>query len=623
MNPLLRFPSWSAQGFRWYLRRAASAALAGVLTLATIMVVLSAPAAAQDGAVRPKLERASVEQRALPAQAVQAAPKHSKYYRAPGIVDIKVTPLPKDILRELDVKVPMRDGVKLSVNVYRPASPGVYPVILTATRYSKNSFGPGHYEGWAKSSGFEIGRMSISDATPFEAPDPGFWVPRGYVVVHADVRGAYDSEGNIGPITPQDAQDYAELIEWAGTQWWSSGKVGLSGVSYLAFSQWPAAALRPPHLAAMIPWEGVSDHYRDNAFHGGIPETNFRLNAYTHGLEETRHPGFGLTENYALMLQQHPLFDSYWWQKAANLELIDVPALVCATWSAQGNHSRGSFEGFKRISSKNKWMVAHGRVEWPTYYDPSSTALQQLFFDHFLKGIDNGMETVPRVQYDVRKTRDEYEVRTASAWPIPGTKYTKLYLDASDHSLRLEPVKAAAQTSYRADPPKANESPDHTDFSYTFPRDTMLVGNMALRLWVTAEQADDLDLFVGIRKLDADGEEVHFVGFGGNPNDIVTRGWLRVSAREKDMERSTAWQPYLTHTRVQKVAPGQIVPVDIEILPSGTLFEKGATLRLTIQGSDVVPNPVLRHDASVNKGQHTLHTGGEYDANLLIPVVAR
>ena len=387
-------------------------------------------------------------------------------------------------------------------------------------------------------------------------------------------------------------------------------------MSYLAFSQWPAAALQPPHLKAMIPWEGVTDHYRDNAFHGGIPETNFRMNAYTNGLEDMRNKKFGLTENYAVMLRRHPLFDSYWWPKAANLQSIKVPALICATYSAQGNHSRGSFEGFMDIGSADKWMVAHGRVEWPTYYDPESTALQLKFFDRYLKGIDNGMKNEPRVRYDVRKTRDEYTVRYAKDWPLPDTQYASWYLNAGDHTLQAKPLKDAATASY------ASDKGESTHFDMKFTRDTTLVGHMALRLWISAEQADDMDLYVGLRKFDPNGEEVYFVGFGGNPNDIVTRGWLRVSAREKDEKRSTPWRPFLKHTQVQKVKPGEIVPVDIEILPSGTLFEKGSTVRLVIQGADIVPNPVLRHDASVNKGPHTVHTGGLYESRLLVPVVS-
>ena len=542
-------------------------------------------------------------------------PPHSKYWREPGLVHITVVPVPPGIVREVDVPVAMRDGIKLYVNVYRPEGEGRYPVVLSATRYGKDRFGPGAYQAWAKASGYDIGRMTISEYTPFEAPDPAFWVPHGYGVVHADVRGAFRSEGNIGPNTETDTLDYYDLIEWAARQSWSDGNVGLNGVSYLAFNQWPIAALKPPHLKAIIPWEGVTDHYRDNAFHGGIPETRFRVNAYTIGLENTRNKNYGIAEDYPEMLKLHSLFDDYWQRKAARLDQITVPALVCATWSAQGNHSRGSFEGFKHITSQDKWLYNHGRVEWPTYYDAESTALQLKFFDHFLKAKDNGMRDVPRVRVEIRKTRDEYDVRYADAWPLPDTKHVPLYLDASAGKLRTKPVKRASTVSYKSD------TGGKAMFDYTFPRDTRLVGNMKLKLWVSADETDNMDLFVGIRKLDKEGEEVHFVGFGGNPNDVVSRGWLRVSAREKDEQRSTPWQPYLKHHNVLKIKPEEVVPVEVEILPSGTLFERGSTLRLVIQGTDLIDDRVLRHDNSVNRGTHTIRTGGEYDAHVLMPAI--
>ena len=113
----------------------------------------------------------AADEPAVPAQTADSAP-HGKYYRAPGIIDIQVTPMPPGIVREVDVPVVMRDGRKLYVNVYRPQGAGPSPVVLAATRYGKDKFGPGAYEAWAKASGYEIGRMTISEFTPFEAPDP-------------------------------------------------------------------------------------------------------------------------------------------------------------------------------------------------------------------------------------------------------------------------------------------------------------------------------------------------------------------------------------------------------------------------------------------------------------------
>ena len=111
--------------------------------------------------------------------------------------------------------------------------------------------------------------------TSWESPDPGHWVEQGYVVINADLRGWGTSEGEPGLFSAQEGLDVYDLIEWAAQQSWSSGQIGMLGVSYLAISQWMAAATRPPHLVAICPWEGFTDLYRDFARPGGILETGF------------------------------------------------------------------------------------------------------------------------------------------------------------------------------------------------------------------------------------------------------------------------------------------------------------------------------------------------------------
>ena len=102
-------------------------------------------------------------------------------------------------------------------------------------------------------------------------------------------------------------------------------------------------------------------------------------------------------------------------------------------------------------------------------------------------------------------------------------------------------------------------------------------------------------------------------------------GWIRASHRELDPARSAPCQPVLAHQRELRLTTGEIVPLEIEILPSGTLFRPGETLRLVIQGTDVYryPRPLIqaRHEDSVNRGPHVVHAGGEYDSHLLVPVL--
>ena len=148
---------------------------------------------------------------------------------------------------------------------------------------------------------------------------------------------------------------------------------------------------------------------------------------------------------------------------------------------------------------------------------------------------------------------------------------------------------------------------------------------MKLRLWVSTTDATDMDLFVGVHKLDVDGNEVPFFAKTGYTNGPVAMGWLRVSERALDADRSTPWQPVLSHDNPQPLTPDEVVPVDIEILPSSTLFRAGESLQLVVQGADLFEHPTLAHAYShdVNTGVHAIHTGGEYDSHLLVPEIPR
>jgi hypothetical protein len=149
---------------------------------------------------------------------------------------------------------------------------------------------------------------------------------------------------------------------------------------------------------------------------------------------------------------------------------------------------------------------------------------------------------------------------------------------------------------------------------------------MKLRLWLQAEGASDADLFVAIQKLDAAGTPVGFTFYAFYDNGPVALGWLRASHRALDPRRSTAWQPVHPHDHEEPLPAGEAVALEIEIWPSATLFREGESLRLIVQGTDVytdaLPNlPFARHQRTRNAGTHVLHSGGPYDAHLLVPVV--
>ncbi len=542
---------------------------------------------------------------------------------------------------EYDVAIPMRDGVTIYGDVFRPDRPGHFPPLIQWGPYGKH--GATYYDF--------IGNCGVNDAdfnefTRFEAADPVYWTHHGFVIVNIDSRGSWWSEGDLTWMSEQEAEDMYDAIEWAGTREWSNGKVGMQGVSYLAWSQWRAAAAQPPHLAAICPWEGVSDFYRELAFHGGIPETLFCAM-----WQSNVHYSTTRVEDFIAMQKRHPLFDDYWAGKNADLSKITVPALVVASWTDHGLHNRGTLEGFKQMSSKDKWLVVHGRKKWWYFYLPESVERQRQFFNRFLKGIDNHVKDWPRVTIEVREKYYVGQTRTENEWPLARTEYTKYFLDAASAALSLTPPGREATTRYNAGRhhvTDANSSPyfrqavaerggsagrpeglsqdvPRATFDMEFPERTELTGHTSLRLWVEADGSDDLDLFVAIEKVDRAGYLVPLAFFGNHDDGPVALGWLRASHRELDEARSTPHQPVHPHTREQKLAAGEIVPVDIEIWPTSVLFEKGEKLRLIVQGSDIYWYPSEGHTNghldTVNRGDHVIHTGGRYESFLLAPVV--
>jgi predicted acyl esterase len=228
------------------------------------------------------------------------------------------------------------------------------------------------------------------------------------------------------------------------------------------------------------------------------------------------------------------------------------------------------------------------------------------------------MDRAPRVRLEVRKAFYAQDVRAEQEWPPAQVKPTPLYLDANMGSLEREPVAAEAKAQYRP-----QDQDGKAAFSMRCERMMELIGSMGLKLWVSTSEGDDLDLFVVVRKLDAMGSEVFFSGYNGYERDGVAKGWLRASHRELDLSRSLVLRPWHSHAQVQKVRSGEIVAVEIEIWPSATLFEAGTTLQVTVQGHDAARYPAFGHAKLVNRGWHTIFTGGRYDSCLTVPAVLK
>lgn len=527
---------------------------------------------------------------------------------------VTVTPAPADLRVSREVAVPMKDGVILRANVYRPAGDDAVPVILSAHPYGKDNHPHRTRRGWSLNPQYRIMHqpepVAISSETGWEAPDPVWWVSKGYAVINADLRGAGSSDGVGSLFSDAEAADIFELVEWAGTRPWSTGSVGMLGVSYLAMSQYKVAALHPPHLKAVCPWEGFTDAYRDFMTPGGVVESGFAKVWLALSRRVAR-----LSVDLGSERTAHPLRDAWWDDLTPSLGRIAVPMLVCTSFSDAGLHSVGSMRAFQHAGSTERFAYAHRGPKWATFYSEPARTAQERFFDRYLKHHD--VPKPPPLRLEVRESRRKVvAVRDESEWPLARTDWTSLYLGLGGR-LCLSPG-AAGSIGFRLRGAAAA-------FTWTIEEDVELTGPMALKVWVSLEGTTDAHLFVGIEKRRG-ARVVGFEGSYGYGRDRVATGRLRVALRQLDEELSTPHQPEHTFRVPQPVADGEIVPLEIPLSGSATFFRAGDELRLLVSGRYLEPrNPLFGHFPAhyvpSRRGRGILYWGGEHPSRVLVPVV--
>jgi uncharacterized protein len=519
---------------------------------------------------------------------------------------------PADLVIEHDVAVSIRDGTILRVDVYRPSGAGRFPTLLCVHPYGKDRVPVKRRRGYKISFQFSVlrqtGKFRFSTLTSWEAPDPAWWVAQGYAVVNCDLRGAGTSEGTSALLSDGEGEDVHDLIEWAGARPWCSG-VGMIGVSYLAISQWKAAALRPPSLRAICPWEGFTDAYRDLLRPGGIREDGF-TRIWSAGLH-------GVRQKYSIRAEQkrRPTRDAFYRALVPDLERIEVPTLVCGSFSDNNLHTRGSFRGYEQISSSDKFLYTHRGGKWSTFYSDEAKRVQLAFFDRYLKGDD--VPPPPPVRLEVRESRLQIaETRDEQEWPLARTAWTPLYFTNTGLA-RDAPTSSGAITF--------GTRSRGVRIGWTVRSDTELTGPMSLRLFVSVQNTDDVSLFAGVEKWRGR-SYVPFEGSYGYGRDRVTSGWQKASLRALDDAQSRPFEPVPTLADPQPLAPDVIVQVDIALGPSATLFRAGEQLRLVVAGRWLAPrNPLFGgfpawYQQSA-RGRCTLHWGPEHRAQLLVPVI--
>ena len=321
---------------------------------------------------------------------------------------------------EKGITVRMRDGIQISLCVYRPDAPGQYPILFAASPYQ-----------------YEMDEVPAYPLFLWRETGPVEWyVSQGYAYVHADVRGSGHSEGEFEFMGPNEQQDYLELIAWMIKQPWSNGRVGGIGQSYYAMAQWLMATYNPPGLACIIPYDGLVDQYRCSNYHGGI-FCSYRSVWYTSLRADNMHRPAGkmgrppMKFDLVGAITEHTLDDEFWKVRSPywRLDKIKCPVLSIGHWGKMGLHLRGNIVGYEELKSPKKLVVTGARNTFEAHkmFDQVDFHEKEClpFYDLHLKGKNNGfMETEP-VKIFVRGAN---VWRGDEEWPPKRAKYVPWYL---------------------------------------------------------------------------------------------------------------------------------------------------------------------------------------------------
>jgi predicted acyl esterase len=501
----------------------------------------------------------------------------------------------------------MADGVRLRYTVVHPAGKGRYPTLLEYSGYDPGTNPDAAY----------IKQFLVQDG--------------GYAYVGLNLRGTGCSTGTFDFFQPQEARDGARAIEWITHQTWSDGKVGMIGKSYPGITQLFVAEQQPPGLVAIAPGHFFADAYRDIARPGGLANLGFSslwsfvarpsyefssspgqvaagdANCLNGSTAEVR----GLPTNPFVQLVQHPYDDALYAQRSpiTHLDRIRVPMLATLAWQDEQLGSRNT-EMLGALDDLNRARAAHQQPVtpwWATLTNgdhgmartPTELADLQRFFDHFLKGIDNGWDHRPRVQVWWEAGRNGSR---APGWVTGLDHWSDTQRAVSPLTLNLGTGGWSGSTW--VDAPVASSQgianpaygypglPNVYDWSLSPPkgaavawtsapvaRDMTFLGSASADLWITSS-APDTDLEVMLTEVRPDGKEVY-----------VEKGWLKASQRAIDPARSTPLRPYQwdTAAKAAPLVPGQPTLMRVELFPFGTLIRKGSRLRLWVQAPTMLP----------------------------------
>ena len=558
-------------------------------------------------------------------------------------------------VREHDVAVPMRDGVVLRADVWRPQGSGPFPVLLYRTPYGKTA--------------------AQTDYTTF-----GKAVERGYAVVMQDVRGRFASDGEFVAYT-QEGRDGYDTIEWAARQPWSNGSVGTFGLSYPGAVQWLAAVEGPPHLAAMVPamtfasanmffyangvwdnsWAGWvwSDIAGDLRRRHGVPgpKTDEEAELAWAGVRDrmlgqlplAALPDFQPIAPWYYEWMRHPPWDSWWaWADLrGKYARTNAAVLNLSGWYDEAYGPDGATTNYTGLTTARAGAGARTRLvigPWPhgvngtgrtkagdrefgpdARIDYDETVLR--WMDHYLRGVDNGVGREPPVRVFVM---GDNRWREADRWPLPGTHPDTLYLMSSSRASRVgalsarRPDSQSTTSSYVSNPaipvtdPFADRSGAHdyralgsradvlTFETAPLEADLEVVGAISAEVYLAAD-APDVDLWVKVLDVAPDGTAFNLMAPG---SDVV-----RASYRDRTARRSL-------------LKAGSVSMLRLPGLLTGNTFKKGHRVRVHVMSS-FAPNYArnLQTGASetsssrMRSARITIHHDSRHPSRLILPVV--
>jgi putative CocE/NonD family hydrolase len=581
-------------------------------------------------------------------------------------VDYDRAPDYADIIAEKDVLVAMRDGVKIAADVYRPDTADKLPALLSFSIHNKDLQGP------------ELAETSLTQPAwsmlwtgPAEAGDTRFLVSRGYVHVIGNPRGIGKSEGGGSRLW-----DSYDLIEWIAAQPWCDGNVGMVGISGFGAEQFVAAKLKPPHLKAIFPFDprgayGEFGGFRDEYPGGVIHLFRFLLQAYAAAHQQKgspkplpgereqlweeamQNPDYRMYPHvYNVLAQKGQHYPAYFdvlvdpFDKQAAVEKseaefarIDIPTYTGSGWYGYTykTHLNGAQNWFRNINPPCKKLLLAG----PAHLDRPVKAFHNevlRWYDHWLKGIDTGIEKDPPVRFWVMGANTW---RSGSDWPLPETEWVKFYLNGWER-LTTEPFVAASADDYQAPDAFAQMPANQTNriqklryLSEPLAQDVTIAGPSVLNLFAAIDQ-DDTNWIVILKDVGPDvgvqtaREGEHDVTAGLHEREL-TRGWLKASHRAVDPKRSLPGRPWhpLTREAQKKVVPGEINEYAIEIAATANQFRKGHRICVEITSLDVGTGVggatnveyIPYHISSSKTVLHKVYHDPKHPSRLLLPVI--